>query len=292
MGSCHTAVLSRKRHLLDPGNHGSCWAERHCLVSFVVQQVNIWYRRSSHYVQLPSALSVEISHIGADVLAKRTETGKQRCGFACSLDSPLPGANEAWFWDAPDDTKASASRVTFRVPQNAQLVVSVLETGANCQCVSATAEVLGQTCIGVADDVLPILELQDPFSKELMAATQGDSSSVMPGCCRPEPEEFAGLAVLRGRLCQPLVLDRRICGEVKTDLVVRCEGSTMQLHELMQTLNLSNSHGGCRDSVGSMEAKLAAHAKEDAWSPRVLPQKRARMANSKLEFARFESDSV
>jgi len=283
MGGCESTIGSRAKLLhLDVDKCGNCCGERQCILSCFVLQVCIWHRqaKSSSVFSLPRMLSVEIRPIGADVQAKRTEAGKPRRSLGCQAKRSLHHEEETWIWEPQDACYKRTDCMTFRVPPSGQLGVKVLENPADWWQADATPNVLGEARIRVDDDILSALDAQ-ALSKELLKTAQ---VRVVSGeMCKGNEDllqhtrlpRSAGSTGVHGKLCHPLVMDKRVCGEITVELTVSFVDPAAEFQELVSEFsrNPSANAGTTMDFMKICQERSnlnAPPAEDEMWSPRSL----------------------
>merc|ERR1719195_2122835 len=281
MRGCECTISAPGRLLyLEAGRCSNCCGERQCFLSCLVLSVCIWHRQGkSHSVlSFPSMLCVEIVPIGADIQAKRTEVGKRRR----TLKTALSFGEETWTWEPQDNSSDRTNCMTFQVPPSGQLRLNVLESPADWWHVGASPHVLGEARISIGEDILSVLDAKD-LSKEWLEATEGNvvSREIRRGeknlLQHAHLPTFAGSTRAHGKLCHPLIADKRVCGEIVLDLTVCFEDPVAEFQELLREFNLSHNPcakaGTTTDFMNTCQERtsLAASPPEDEmWSPRAL----------------------
>jgi len=271
MGGCESTISSPANLLyLEAEKCGNCCGERQCLLSCLVLRVCIWHRQAKSHsmLSLPRMLTVEIRPIGADFQAKRTGAGKRRRALGCQIKSSLNCGEETWIWEPQKKATQCTNRMTFRVPPSGQLGLNVLESPADWWHADASPDVLGEARIRIGDDILSVLDSEGhvdsgDIRKDLLQQTHLPTSAASTG--------------VHGKLCHPLIMDKRVCGEIVLDLTVWFEDPVTECQEMAREFNLPHNPCGkagaptgfmkiCQERTG-----LATGPPEDeVWSPRSL----------------------
>lgn len=185
-------------------------------------------------------------------------------------------------WEPQDDSTGRTNCMTFQVPPSGQLRVNVLENPAAWWHAGASPHLLGEACISIGEDILSVFDANE-ISKEWLEATEGH---VVNREIRRGDKDLlqharlpisAGSTRVHGKLCHPLIGDKRVCGEIVLDLTVCFEDPVAEFQELVREFNLHHNPcakaGTTTDFMNTCQERtsLAASPPEDeVWSPRAL----------------------